>query len=312
MSALKIKLERELGDVLGDGMKIVFRNFKVIFSAIMLYVLPFVIGSLILLIISGSYMRFFELSPDISDSELLTFFSSAGIFGLGIGIGYVMIGLVIYSTIIDYYQHDGKVNSIRVHENIKNYIGNYLLSILTEVGIIGLLVTLVLFSAIISPVLFGLLYLVAIFVGAWVLNIIQFLGIVRIEEGLSISEGLNRCFYLVRNQWWNTFGSIFLASLIGGMITYMVIITITVVSSIVILVQDLGTLDQGGIAYAWLMGTSMIFSTLINIMTNLFVSAVRALKYYDLVEKKESRNLIAEIEKIGDRGDTIFENEGEF
>lgn len=309
---LKVKVERDFGDIIGDGMKMVFRNFKPIFTAVLWYALPFVAISMIILVMSGTYKML--VMPDLADvSDGFAFISSFAIVGIGLAIGFVMINLIVYSAIMQYHETDGEVTYEGIKVLIIRYWKNYLASVIAEVVIIGVIVGIMVSSILVSPAIFSLVYFLGIIALIYLWNIIQFLGLIRIEEGLPLADGITRCFLLLKNNWWSTFGVILVSSFIGSILMYAFILPITVAVSIITALQmESGTTDES-FWIAILSGAFVIFYAIIGILSNMYLAGVRSLKYYDLIEKKEGRNLMNEINAIGANGrTTIFENEGEF
>ena len=307
-----IRIDRDFGDLIGDGMKVVFRNIKPILHAVMWYAFPFIAISMIILIVTGSY-KMLIMPDDEMVTDLFAFFSSFSVIGIGLAAGFVMINLIVYGALIDYDKNEGEVT----FEGIRSYIylnwKNYLVSILVEAIIFGAIVALMIGSIAISPLLFGVTYLLGIILLMYIYNILQFLGIVRIEEDLNISDGINRCFYLLKNNWWSTFGVILVSSFIGSILMYAFILPISIVLGFLSAMEVTGTGEDYSLWINILSGAFVILYALIGILSNMYLSGVRGLKYFDLVEKKEARNLIKEIELIGDSGQSsIFENEGNF
>ena len=307
-----IRVEREFGDLIGDGMKVVFRNMVPILQGVMWYAFPFIAISMVILILTGSYK--FMLMPDEQMvGDFFAFLSSFSIIGLGLAIGFVMINLIVYGALWDYDENDGAVTYVGIKEYIHRNWKNYMVSILTETAIFGAVILLIVGSLALSPLLFGVTYLLGVILLVFLYNILQFLGIVRIEEGLGLSDGINRCFYLLKNNWWSTFGVILVSSFIGSILMYAFIFPITMI------IAFLGALEVGGggedhsMLINILTGVFVILYAVIGILSNMYISGVRGLKYYDLLEKKEATNLIKEIEAIGGKGQSsIFENEGNF
>ena len=308
---LFIKIERDFGDLIGDGMKVVFRNIIPILHAILWYAFPFIALAMVVMVLTGSYKLL--LMPDEEMiNNIFVFFSSFSIVSVGLALGFIMINLVVYGALYDYDQNDGKVSFSGIQSYIHHHWKNYLGSIAVEAFILGIIVMLMVGSVLISPLLFGVTYILGIVLLCYLFNIIQFLGIIRIEEGLNIEEGIRRCFYLLRNNWWGTFGVILVSSFIGSILMYAIVFPISII------IAFLNTMEiTGGGENGWLVniltGVFIIAYAVIGILSNMYISGVRGLKYFDLVEKKEATNLLRDINNMGmKQSASIFENEGEF
>ena len=307
-----IKIEREFGDLIGDGMKVVFRNLGPILQAVMWYAFPFIAIAMAILILTGSY-RYLIMPDDEMINDVFAFFSSFSIVGVGLAAGFVMINLVVYGALNDFDENDGQITYGGISSYIHRHWQNYFLSIIVEVLILGAIILIMVGSIAISPLLFGVTYILGIVFLVYLYNILQFLGIVRIEEGLNIQEGLNRCFYLLRNNWWNTFAVILVSSFIGSILMYAFILPITMVIGF-LSALEIGTSGEDHSFWInMLTGAFVILYAVIGILSNMYLAGVRGLKYFDLIEKKEARILSQEIDMIGDSGQSsIFENEGNF
>jgi len=309
---IDIKIERTFGEILGDGMKLVFRHLKEMGMMLLVYAMPFIAVALIIVILNGSINSLLSPEGMMSDESIMSLFSLYLILGIGLGIGIILMNLIVYSTIITFHEYDGEVSADNISMHVKSHMGNYLLSILTEgVILFGMFFVVGLFAAI-SPVLFGILYFIMIYVACWIFNIIQFLGIVRVEEKLTVSQGLKRCFFLLKNNWWETFALILVTSLLGSILMYGIVIIFMVLFGVLAgFYIDNQTMDSSTIL-SILSGIFMLVYILVMSASNMYLAGVRILKYYDLVEKKEANNLLTAIEQIGQVRNDLFENEGEF
>ena len=307
-----IRVDRDFGDLIGDGMKVVFRNLKPIIHAVMWYAFPFIAIAMILMIVTGSY-RMLIMPDDEVVNDLFAFFSSFSIIGIGLALGFVMINLIVYGALIEFDENDGEVTFEGIQSYIHSNWKNYLVSVLVQAAVFGLIIILMVGSIAISPLLFGITYLFGIILLMYFYNILQFLGIVRLEEDLNVPDGINRCFYLLKNNWWSTFGVILVSSFIGSILMYAFILPISVILGFLSAMEVSGSGEDHSLWINILSGAFVILYALIGILSNMYLAGVRGLKYFDLVERKEARNLIKEIELIGDSGQSsIFENEGNF
>jgi hypothetical protein len=309
---INIKIERTFGELLGDGMKMVFRHLGSMGLLLLTFAMPFIAVSLIIIILNGSASYFLESGGLDTDEGFMNLFSIYLVLGLGLGISVIMMNLIVYSTIITYYEYEGEVSADKISITVKKYLGNYALSIFSQIGVGALLVAFIGIFVMISPVLFGVVYFIMIFVGIWIFNIIQFLGIVRIEENLSIIDGIRRCFYLVQNNWWETLGLVLVTSLLGSILMYGIMILFIIVFGVFTSLYNINGMEESSILTYILYGIFFLLYLFIMSASNMYIAGVRILKYYDLVEKKEAKNIIAAIEQIGAKKNSLFENEGEY
>lgn len=293
-------------------MKIVFRHLPGMGMLLLTFAMPFIATALVIIILSGAFSSILDPEAWLSDEGIITIFSAYIILGLGVGISVVMMNLIVYSTVITYNECNGEVSADNIGHNVKKYLGNYVISVFTQVVIGAMMLSFASIFAFISPVLFGVIYFMMIFAAVWVFNVIQFLGIVRIEENLSVIDGLKRCFYLIQNNWWETFGLIIVTSILGTLLMYGLIMLFVIVFGVFAGVYNTSGVDSPSILTYILYGIFILLYILIMSASNMYIAGVRILKYYDLIERKEAKNLVSAIEEIGQTNKNLFENEGDY
>lgn len=124
--------------------------------------------------------------------------------------------------------------------------------------------------------------------------------IIRAYERIGFFEAIFRSFYLVRGKWWSTLGILFILYLIAGVTSYIFMIpgyVMTVVSSL----HQVGTGATGGPSGSE--GTIIMALFTLYYMAQLLLYSLPnigiAFQYFNLVERKEAKGLLSQIDSIG-------------
>jgi hypothetical protein len=194
-----------------------------------------------------------------------------------IGIASVFASLSVYAYVLEYEEQGGSTPTITpsvvwetVRANIVTYLGYaILLAILVIISLVFLVV-----PAIYISVVFSIIYMVIL------------------RENLSLSSAMSRCFYLVKDKWWSTFGLILIMSFIQGIIGIIFQLPLTAVT----LLKALKLFETDSTILITISG---IISTLGSVLTSCIVNLAIVFQYYNLVEKKDGVGILSDIGNIG-------------
>lgn len=137
---------------------------------------------------------------------------------------------------------------------------------------------------------------------------------VLVNDDKPVFASVGRCFDLIKGKWWSTFGLIFIMAIIA----YIISALISVPASMLIWGQMFLSLDdisQGASPHIapWALGLTALFSYAGAMVSNSIIQTAIGFQYYNLVERKESRGLMEDIEKVGDEREARNPaNEGEY
>ena len=288
------------------------QNFKSLGRCI-LYIAgpPALIGGMIMANFMGDYMKMVMGSVGGNPDIFMNYLSS-GSFWLQVSMGLLFGLLSFVSTIATIYNYlilyeQKRSNQIevsevwtRVRDTFWMYFGTAIFyGILFLFVYVILLIPMVILSAI-SPfliffgvlgVIIGLLYL--LFGSSLVFMI-------RAYEKKGFFESIMRSFYLVRGKWWSTFGLVLLLILIVTAVSYAFMIPyymVTLTSALHKVSPDSFSEPSSG---------SVIISTsffALYYLGQVFLYALPnvgiAFQYFNLVELKEAKGLMNEIETLG-------------
>ncbi|MGC4020999.1 MAG: hypothetical protein QM734_03200 [Cyclobacteriaceae bacterium] len=301
---------RDFGKKINTTFEFIKQNFKPLLKSILLIAGPAVlIGSIML---GAFFSDFLAISFKGNQSaETLKYFTSFSFWGQ-MGLMYVFLFLsyvislaTINSYIVLYYKK--KTNQIEVSEvwdNVRSllwkYLGSLLLIVLSACLIVFIGVILGIVFQQISGVLLAIL-IVGFVIGFIYLTVgISFVFFIQAFEGASFFDAAARSLKLVRGKWWSTFGLSFILSLIGGAISYIFIIPyyIFMLTSMMHNVQSGGAIEMS----PTLKTVSYVFFTLYYMSQMLCYSLPHvgiSFQYFNLVELKESKGLLSDIENFG-------------
>ncbi|WP_299820839.1 hypothetical protein [uncultured Pontibacter sp.] len=290
---INLRQERDFGEKLNATFHFIKANFKPLFRAILLYVTPV---ALLAGIFSGLYQaRLFQAisgNGDYNTYGEYSFFQQVTslnyiVMLFFVMLGYIMVALVVHSFMVVYMDSDeGTVSPGAVWDNVK---ANIVQGIYAGVGL-------------------G----IVCFFGFFLLGFGLYLGvvcsiffIVMIREETGVVETMERCFYLIKRNWWATFGFLIVVGFIQGIIGW------------------LGSFPAGIVMVLRLFGIPGMESDVLLVVTNtiasiftIYASAISmvaiSFQYFHLVEQKDGFGWIEQVNLIGKRDNNTFKNEGDF
>lgn len=229
---------------------------------------------------------------------------------LGIFAFSVLAGVFIVSVINNYVKlyDEKKTNQIevndvwiRVRQTFPRYLGTTILCFV------------VLFVAYLAAIFLGVMLVPAGEVVVVIAAILLFCGYIylmftlalvfpiRSFERIGFFPALGRAFYLVNGKWWSTFGLIFITWLIAYVMSLLFVLPASIIQE----VKNMHTTDfssfeepSSGIRVTYQILYTLSF--LVNFMGQSLPLLAALFQYFNLVERKEARGLMARIESFGD------------
>ena len=274
MNQTKIEFRkvRDFGGLLNVTFDYIKKNFKVLFKSNLLISAPAIL-------LAGVFMGLYQSSmfnfTDYPDLALIGIPFLLAIFFMIIS--YLIITVVTYSHLMIYKQTEEGIFDIEaVWRMVKK---NFFKILFTGIG---------------YTIAVGLGFIFLIIPGVYLSVALSFIFIVRLEEGLSFFDAINRCTKLVSGNWWFTFGLIIVVGIIQGFIQYILYVPNYIVMFFV-------TFTGINSESSSLSRTLYIISSIISSLGYLFsvISTIAiAFQYYNLVERKEAPGLLQQIENI--------------
>ncbi len=279
---------REFGDKIGATIAFIRQNAASFFKAQLFISGPAAIVAAILYVLLFRGV-FDNLGQGVSNPNPFTpsyFLNMLGIMVCYLVL-YASIYLVTFSFLKLYHQSDdGEVSVNDVFQLVMSRLGAAILAII----VIGVMVTVGVIFFLIPGIYLGV-------VCALVFPIMVF-------ENESPFTAISRAFTLIKEKWWSTFGLIVVMLIISYVLMMIILMPIYLIGGFGIFAGLSGGEDvlangeQGG----FITGITVLVSVVNYIGAIIGGSVVQlalGYQYGNLVEMKESRGLMSEIEKIG-------------
>ncbi len=189
----------------------------------------------------------------------------------------LLASLTVYSYVLKYEEQGGPTPTITprdvwdvVRTNVLSYLGYSIVLLIIFIFTIVFLVI----PAIYLGVVFSIIYMV------------------MLRENISLSTAMSRCFYLIKDKWWSTFGLIIIMGIIQGIIGFVFQVPITIVT----VLKALKLYEGDSMVITTIVG---IIGTLGSVLTSCLLNLAIVFQYYNLVEKKDGVGILSAIQNIG-------------
>jgi hypothetical protein len=317
---IELQHTRDFGQKVNATFEFFKQNFKPLSKSLFIIAGPAVLlGSIFL---GMFFSDFFSLmTPQRNPQETLRQFSS-GAFWMKMSMIYVFFFVsytITLATINGYValyfkKRSNKIEVSEVWEEVRVLMWKYLGSLLLVVVCITVYVFVVsLLSAALNFVSTALMvfWIIAAVVGFFYLFVgIALVFFIQAHEGLGFFDAAIRSLSLVKGKWWSTFGIVFVLTLIGGVISYIFMIPYYAF----IFTTSMHSIQGGGKPEfsQSMMTVTYVFFTLYY-MAHMIMQALPQLglvfQYFNLVERREAKGLISDIDQFGTGGQTTQRNE---
>jgi hypothetical protein len=310
--AIEFQRARDFGKKLNATFEFIRQNFKPLGKSILFIAgPPVLVGS----IIAGSFMGEFlslgltaQSNPEALSSYFLTvsFWTQMMLMFVFLTISFVVAIATINCYLILYDQR--KTNQIEVSEvwdKVRNafwpYLGSSILFFVLFIIAYVILLIPIFILANISGVLvvFGVLFVIGGIVFLLFSSSLTFF--IQLYENKNFLDAVGRSFKLVNNgKWWSTFGLIMVLYLIMMTVSYVFIIPYYAVLFTNTL-HSVSTATEVEPSSSWKIWTIVFFT--LYYMAQMIMYALPnvgiAFQYFNLVELKEAKGLMNQIENLG-------------
>ena len=285
---IELRKTRNFSEKLNVTFEFIRQNFKGFIPAILYISVPlYIIGKIII-----SYYQNFIFPKSVAEPDMTSFLG--GMFGvflpayLFIGLGYLFNASLVYNYVSLYGERDDP-RTITINE-----ISDYAKKDIGNIFVAGLLV------GIVASLGFLLLIIPGIYLGVT----LSLITSVIILERKSVGDAFSRCFALIKEKWWSTFGLLFIAALIQGSMGAIFTIPEMVFTFIVTFHRE--TYDITATPPLWQQAGVILSSCLSAIGAGLLsciTYLALAFQYFNLVERKEASGLMAKLDSFGSQHD---------
>jgi len=263
---IEFKKIRTSGELIGVTFDFIRNNFKKLFLSLLFIAGPF------LLIANLGTAYFFRVKPPDPTSILLNM-----IFTYILLVVYQFVILLVSYSFVSLYIDRGP-DAFDVQDVLQHILHNFWKYLSSELIII--------------PIIIIGLFL-CFFPGIYLAIPLSLIFIIRLRENLSIFEAMSRCFELVKDNWWNTFGFLFLIGICQVIIASIFNIPTYIVSFSAGLHQ---TTDISSL-FSTTRVISMFLST-IGYLTYCIQYVGITFQYHNLREQKEATGLFDKLDSI--------------
>lgn len=285
---IELARTRDFGEIINDTFTFVKQNFKPLFRAVLTFCGFFLLVLVVLQYLQQAKILGWQQRLQ-NDPEAAASFNVPTFFGIEYFLTLVfsfLVQAILITTVLSYitlYRENGNTapSTTEVWERIKFYFFR----------IIG--------SLIIIAILMGFGFVLCFIPGIWLSPILSLIFPIIIFENASFGYAFNRSFQLIKENWWATFGALFVMLLIisfGVGILAVPGMILTAVLSLTHLHNASGFAMPLAIIMAVIQTLGFALATL--------PLVTLALCYFNLNERKEGTGLMDRINNFGKQPDT--------
>ncbi len=303
---------RDFGDKVTATISFVIQNFKSLFRSILYIAGPPV---LVVSVLLGSFIGdFFSLSLQSGGGNpqaITDFFSSSNLWvQIFLMFIFFIVSVVVTTATVNNYlvlYREKKTNQIEVNDvwilvrgTFWKYLGTTLLfGFFAIVAYVILLIPTFVLGAI-NPFLifFGVIFFICAFaylyVGASLVYVVQTF------ENKGFMEAIARSFSLIRGKWWSTLATVMVLTMLVGVISSIFMIP----AYIMLIVSSLHNVGQNSFqGPSGTMGFIIVVLMTLYYLSQLVLTCLPniglAFQYFNLVERKEAKGLMSQIDTLG-------------
>ena len=299
-----LRRTRDFGQTISDTIQFLKAHWKNLILLYLIFVVPFLlIGTLLG---ASSFSAFFKHvgSGMSSINNPLSLFSPQFI----IAIVLLSLSFIAYLTVVNLYMKLFEENGGRtptISEAGSMFFGKFL----SNIGYLFIV-----FIAMILSAFMAVIPIVGILVfmfGAWYIMIcLSLLFPINTIEENPFMYSFSRMFYLIKNQWWYTFGIVIILFLIY----YFFAAVIGFITNMIFGFSSINFLDQKASfslmteKYFLVMGLSSIIQQVFYLIIHVGIG----MHYFSLREEKDGSGLEARLEQLGSGGNEYGQNEEQY
>lgn len=199
----------------------------------------------------------------------------------------------------------------KIKENFWRHIGSFLvlnfsiLLILIPFALLFWFISLLELDATINFLLLVSLSLTTIYFSVYTFCSLTLFPIMRTVEEIEVIDGIKRCFYLIKDMFWQTFGFYMVVGIIQATITYV----FEIPDLILLVINELGLTShssetvfgyaENGLGFSIALIAAHTISFTSSILLASLSLAANSLQYFNLVEQKEGVGMMSKLELIG-------------
>jgi hypothetical protein len=310
---IEFQQSRDFGGIINATFAFLKQNVKDLTLGVLIFCSPFIIAAGILFSLAP---RILMINPNDRDFSPTNFFSMILAILLIFIVYYVGLSAINYSFILLYKAKEYKSFTLQdVWKYGVSKMLNILGSIITLVVIffvtyLASVIIMMIVMAVVAPLL-GLLAFILMFLMFFLIFVpliyvfitFSFLVIVRLNEGVSLMEGIRRCYSLLRGNnksiwknWFRSFGLLFVTGLITTVMAYLVQIPFALILFGGESLTSQSTLNQ---SFMFIFLYTVIYLITTSLLQSINITALSFL-YFSLKEEQELQDLAGRINTLGE------------
>jgi hypothetical protein len=309
--AIDLHQTRDFSRKMNATFEFIRQNFKPLSKSILFIAgPPVLVASVLIGSFMGDFMSLTSLSPGNADRMMdyvlsVSFWIQMSLMFVFFLVSSVMTIATINNYIILYSEKQSNQIEVqevweRVRATFWMYLGTLFLFGLLAMGVYIILIIPFALMVAVSPFLifFGVVFLFcAVFYLAISVSLTFF---IRAYEKKGFFEAIGRSFKLVQGKWWSTFGLLIILYMIMGTVSYIFIMP-WYVMMIVGTLHDTGQNAFQDPSFPMQIITTVSFTLyyLAQMVLNTLPNVGIAFQYFNLVELKEAKGLMGQIENLG-------------
>lgn len=283
---MEIRKSRDFGEIISATFEFLRIHFKSISLSLLFYAGPFSF-------IGG--VGYGMMNGKLFDYSLLTEGSISSIINLVIfgSIFYVflllatMMSILIVNTYIDLVEKSESKAPIP-HNEVWNVAKE-------RIGV-------TIITSLVSFLLIAVGMVFCILPGIWFLMPLSIIYILRFQEPhLGLVDAIKRSFFIVKDNWWMTFGVYIVIAMIVGVLVQIFSLPTTIMSIVTGLTMSI---DPSG-TYSIVITIFNVFFGIVSTVGTLLLSSITYItmgfQYFSLVEQKDPTSLLKKIDTIGNK-----------
>ncbi|MCA0229093.1 hypothetical protein [Runella limosa] len=270
--------QRDFGQKINATFDFVVQNFKPLAISLLYIAGPL---SLVGGFFMGSYQSgILEMQKSVLESGSSSFDGIYQMVGTVFLLSFFLIlaniisSLVIGAYFLEYEAGNRNITPEIVWNRLKGYIGK------------ALIFNFVMGIAVVAGIVFFLLP--GIYLGVT----LSLMTMILMRENLDLGDTFRRCFYLIKDKWWSTFGLLFVMGIVSSIIGYafqIPTLILTIMSSLQVKLANTEVL----------MTISGVIGTVGGGLVRSLVLIAIVFQYYNLVERREGSGILDAIDNIG-------------
>ena len=313
---------RDFREILNDSSEFITQNFRTYSAGFLNFILPPLVLLIMILIFAFyglMHSGLNEYSQKNYMSKILTVSPPTFIsLILLLCVAYVLQSLLAYEFILLYEE---KLNPAEITTQelwarmkagtgrmIRSYIGLFFMFLLFWFAAAILIVIASFIMAAISNYLVYPLYVIMFAAVIYFLFPISMFFMIRMREGLGVTDAINRCMYLNSGHWWRTFGVMLIVSIVAWCLKMMFVAPLYIFQGLVYYHFLYSSKQTNQIIDSVIQIISLVAGLYFSVITHF----VTAFNYYTLLEEKDDTILMQEINRIGENTEAQPPQEGSY